>query len=175
MSRVDRSIKLFLVFETVSKVALSICNGLKLPQFSCLAQHSRLSEAGHLLDMQFVRLMEYYGNYSFSNSLWFHPPYIRAGDFWGDFCLRLYHWLWPKPWLHTNSLVPTTLFSNMDCLKWTYLPKCCCFTTFLGQEYTEILSTIECLLSYSLLFSFIDLVWPSLLKKPKGEQYLDIF
>ena len=34
----------------------------------------------------------------------------RAAQFLGDFCLKLHHWVWPKPWLHTNFWVPTALF-----------------------------------------------------------------
>ena len=44
---------------------------------------------------------------------------------------------------------------DMDCLKWTYLPKCCCFATFLGQEHTEIFIYDWVLLYYSLLYSFV--------------------
>ena len=55
----------------------------------------------------------------------------------------------PEPFLSPQDQVAwnaSCRSADMDCLNWTYLTTCCCFATFLSQEYTEILSTIECLL-----------------------------
>ena len=49
---------------------------------------------------------------------WFEPRLLlnpgrvpsRAGENFGDFGIKLHHWVWPKRWLHTNFWVSRTSF-----------------------------------------------------------------
>ena len=43
VNRIEKSIKIFLVFETVSKIVLIVSNCLQLNQFSCMSKQNSLS------------------------------------------------------------------------------------------------------------------------------------